>query len=323
MFVGVVLNPRARKNRGTPADHTEDLAEVLGRHGEVIRTESLDELAPAVRTLLGRATHLVADGGDGALHWLLNEVAAQEPDRSRWPALVPTNGGTIDFVARKAGVGGNAKGILLVLAQAAAAQLPPPEVEVSSLRVVGTRSDGTGFDHIGFALAAGGIGLRFFDKYYSASDPSAATIVTVIAHAVASFAVRGPYAADMFKPTEAIVKIDGREVPTRTHGAIHAGAFDVNLGGVLRVFPLAKDEGVLHLQAGAIQPLDMIRALPALASGRPIDTPRLWERAGHEMTVERLGDECLSPVIDGERFVGLERIEVRPGPKVRIARVRA
>ena len=321
MFIGVILNPRARKNRRATGDQQGELARALGSFGEVIRTESLDELGDAVRALLPRATHLVADGGDGALHWLVNEVRAQQPDRSKWPAMVPTNGGTIDFVARKAGVGGSAQGILQLLAQHAAAVNPPREVEVDSMLLTGEYADGRKFDRLGFALAAGGIGLRFFDKYYAYEDPSAAQIVSVITRAVASFAVRGSYAADIFRPTKAIVTIDGEQVPTQTHGAIHAGAFDVNLGGVLRVFPLAT-HGALHLQAGAIQPLDMIRALPDLARGRPLSTPRLWERPGREMIIEAI-DEPLAPIIDGERFEGLTRLEVRPGPRLRIARVRA
>ena len=40
------------------------------------------------------------------------------------------------------------------------------------------------------------------------------------------------------------------------------------------------------------------------------------------MIIEAL-DEPLSPIVDGERFEGLRRLEVRAGPPVRIARVRA
>lgn len=323
MFVGVVLNPLARKNRGLGRARAEALAQLLGPHGDVRLTESIAELEDAVRALLPRATHLVADGGDGALHWLLNEVRAQEPNPARWPAFVPTNAGTIDFVARKAGVRGKAPGILAALAGHAAAARPPAEIELDAMEVSGVRTDGAPFLRIGFALAAGGIGRRFFDKYYSDPQPSAGTIVKVIAKAVSSLAIGGGYAREIFRPTEAIVTIDGREVPTRVQGAIHAGAFEVNLGGVLRVFPLARERGVLHFQAGAIQPLEMVRHLPALAMGRPLKSEVLWERAGKEMCVEALGEEKLGIILDGERFDGLERIAVRPGPTVRIAQVRA
>ena len=85
------------------------------------------------------------------------------------------------------------------------------------------------------------------------------TIARVIARAVGGYAAskvvpgranRNRYAGQLFAPTRARVVIDGQEVPTRTHDALHAGAFDVNLGGVIRIFPRAREPGVLHFQAG-------------------------------------------------------------------------
>jgi diacylglycerol kinase family enzyme len=119
-------------------------------------------------------------------------------------------------------------------------------------------------------------------------------------------------------PTHARVVIDGREVATDTHNALHAGALDVNLGGVLRVFPLAREPGALHFQAGAIPPAHMIANLPALIAGRAIRSPRLRDVSGREMVIEA-AQQPLSPIIDGERFTDITRLVVRAGPKVRIA----
>ena len=130
------------------------------------------------------------------------------------------------------------------------------------------------------------------------------------------------YAAHMFAPTRATVSIDGVALEETDHACLHAGSFDVNLGGVLRVFPLARERGVLHLQAGFLSPLSMIKNLPALAAGGAIRAPRMRDTSGTEMIVEAIG-EPLSPILDGERFEGLTRLEVRPGPRVRLARVRA
>lgn len=325
MFAGVVLNPRARRNRRARRDRAERLSALLGEHGEVVETASVDELGEVLERLLPRSTHLVSDGGDGALNWMIHEVRRRRPDPDEWPAFVPTNGGTIDFVARKAGLKGRARAILKRLRDAAERGEPPPEVELDSLRVRGRRADGSDFDRLGFALAAGGIGNRFFDKYYEDPDPTPATIVRVIARTVGGYArsgtrSEGSYAAHLFEPTRARVVIDGEPLPSESHAGLHAGAFDVNLGGVLRVFPRARARGVLHFQAGSMSPAEIIARLPQLVAGGSLAGPELRDGPGEHMHVEAAGEEPLSPIIDGERFEGLVELDVTSGPIVRIAR---
>jgi diacylglycerol kinase family enzyme len=327
MYLGVVVNPFARKNRGMAADRSAALRRIVGPWGEVHETGSIDDLRGIVEGLYPRASHLVSDGGDGALHWLINEMLLRVSDPQCWPVFVPTNGGAIDFVARKAGVRGRADAILRALTAAAQADRQPPEVRLDTLELLGETLDGTTFHRVGFALAAGGVGNRFFDKYYEHRNPGRGTIARVIARAVGEYAVSGAMprrdnrsrdAGRLFTPTHARVVIDGEEVPTRTHNALHAGAFDVNLAGVIRIFPRAHEPGVLHFQAGEISPAKIIAHLPALVAGGAIRSGRLRDISGREMVIEA-ENEPLSPIIDGERFTGIVRLTVRAGPPIRIA----
>jgi diacylglycerol kinase family enzyme len=322
MYLGVIVNPFAGKNRGRPGAHCERLRHLVGPWGEVHESQSVGDLPGIVERLRPRASHLVSDGGDGALHWLINEVMAQESDPHRWPTFVPTNGGSIDFVARKARVRGRADTILRTLGAAAQADRQPPEVRLDTLELSGETRCGTTFHRVGFALAAGGVGNRFFDKYDEYHDPGRLTIARVIGRAVADYATsrlstRPRPAGHLFTPTDARVVIDGQEVPTGAHNALHAGAFDVNLGGVLRIFPLAREPGALHFQAGAIPPADMIANLPALVAGRAIRSACLRDVSGNEMVIEATR-QPLSPIIDGERFTDITRLVVRAGPNIRI-----
>jgi diacylglycerol kinase family enzyme len=326
MYLGVVLNPLACKNRAGTDERWARFRHIIGPWGEVHVSRSLDDLGEIVAGLLPRATHLVSDGGDGTLHWLINEVRGRVADPERWPAFVPSRAGTIDFVARKARVRGRADSIVSALAGAAKSDQPPPEVRLDTLNIDGRSVDGTAFQRVGFALAAGGVGCRFFDQYYEARNPGRATIIKVIARAIggmAASAVRPGRATrpDLFRPTRATVVIDGEEVPTRMHNALHAGAFDVNLGGVLRVFPRAREPGVLQFQAGEMSPATIIAQLPALVSGAPVRGYRLRDTVGQKMTIAvENEDEPLSAIIDGERFAGLDQLVVSIGPQVRIAR---
>jgi hypothetical protein len=326
MYLGVVLNPFARKNGASIADRCARFRDIVGPWGEVHESRSLDDLGEIVAGLLPRASHLVSDGGDGALHWLINEVRSQAADPERWPTFVPSRAGTIDFVARKARVRGRADSILRALADAATSDQPPPELHLDTLNIAGRSVDGASFQRVGFALAAGGVGRHFFDRYYEAANPSRTTVIKVIAHTIGGVAVSAVLPErtsrpDLFRPTRAKVVIDGEEVPTQMHNALHAGAFDVNLGGVLRVFPQAREPGMLQFQAGEMSPAKIIAHLPALIAGGAIRGDRLRDTVGRKMTIAvENGDEPLSPIIDGERFAGLEQLVVSVGPRVRIAR---
>jgi hypothetical protein len=264
-------------------------------------------------------------------------VLRQQADAPKLPNLVPTNGGTIDFVARKVGITGNAERILLSLTKSLERRQAPPLVPIDSLEITGTQraEDGSSqpFRRIGFALAAGGIGQRFFDKYYQEDEPGTRAILSVVLRAVGSYTLgrvgaRAPekalaYARDVFAPTRARVSIDGWAVPCEEHGAIHAGSLDVSLAGLFRVFPLARERGRLHFQAGGIVPTEIIRALPDLYRGRAIKSAHLFERAGSEMHIEALGNELLSPIIDGELFRGLSCMTVTRGPTIWVPRIAA
>lgn len=331
--IAVIINPNAGRHR--PQADAARIRAILGWHGKVFETESEHAVGPAVDEALEAGARVIAIcGGDGTLGGVLNALRERRPI-AELPLLMPTNSGTIDFVARKIGIKGSAEAILSRLAARVASGLNPTRVEIDSLELSGELRDADGsvrdFDLLGFALAAGGIGQRFFSKYYEEPSLGAMAIVRVVALAVGSFALDRvgvpvaegylSYGRDVFRPTRARVVIDGVAVPGERHGAIHAGAFDVSLGGVFRVFPFASERGVIHYQAGEIIPAEMIRALPALVRGKPIPSKKLVEARGHEMRVSPTTDEPLSLILDGECIDGVLDLRVRPGPRVGIALV--
>jgi len=329
MYLGVIVNPRARKNLAAPGDRSAELRRIVGPWGEVHETASVEELGKTVAELYPRVTHLVGDGGDGALHWLVNETQRCVPDPERWPAFVPTNGGSVNAVARKAGLRGRGDAIVRALAAAAEKDQPPPEVLLDTLELAGETEDGTTLHRLCFGLAAGGVGNRFYDKYYSYPHHGRTTVVRVIARSLGDYvttkvvpgaANRQNYATHLFTPTRARVVIDGEEVPTRTHRLLHAGAIDLHIGGGFRLFCKAAELGALHFQAGETRPSRIIAQLPgALTNGR-IRGDRVRDVNGREMTIEA-EDEPLSPIIDGERFDGVVKLVARAGPRIRVARV--
>ncbi len=195
MEIGVITNPNSRKNRNRP-DRAERLQRIVGQMGEVHQTHTLDSIKPVLREFLRkRARYWVADGGDGALHWMLRmgmEVLQEDEFAGQsvtLPMTLPTKGGTIDFVANNVGIEGDAEGILATLRKRLEKGATIEETEVDSMCIDGVQLiDGVEvpFRTYGFASAAGGVGQRFYAKYYADSDPNPRTIVKVVANTVMS-----------------------------------------------------------------------------------------------------------------------------------------
>ena len=180
MYLGVIVNPLARRNRRARGDRVAELRRIVGPWGEVHETASIEDLGKTLDQLHPRVTHLVGDGGDGALHWLINEIERCESDPERWPTFVPTNGGSVNAVARKARVRGRPDAIIRALAAAAEADRPPPEIRLDTLRLDGETADGAAFHRLCFGLAAGGVGNRFYDMYYGKPDHGRGEVARVI-----------------------------------------------------------------------------------------------------------------------------------------------
>lgn len=344
MQIGVITNPNSRKNKGRP-NRASELQDIVGDLGEVHATDSVDSIKPILRDFLRRrARYWVADGGDGALHWMVRkgfEVLAEDEFRDRdisLPVTVPTNGGTIDFVATNVGIEGKAEDILARLRSSIESGKTIDEVEVDSMIIDGVERTADGsesFRTYGFASAAGGVGQRFYKKYYDHADPNPKTIVKVVSQTVASMPFAfgplnqipglgklGTYARDVFNPTACKVTMDGMELPHGDFTGVHIASMSINLGGVFRFFGEADRPGLLHALVGSPSPFAIARNIPQMYLGKAMRGSKIVDRACREMTIEAVGDELLSPIIDGEWYENLEKVTFRVGPRVRIPKVR-
>ncbi len=343
MEIGVITNPNSRKNRNRPERRAE-LQSIVGKHGEVHATESVDSIKPILRDFLRRrARYWVADGGDGALHWMVREgLEVLEEDEFKdsgvaLPLTVPTNGGTIDFVAHNVGIRGGAEVILAALRNSIESGGAIEEVEVDSMKMTGiiaTENGDESFRTFGFASAAGGIGQRFYDKYYDHADPNAKTIVKILAQSLASipFAYSplervpglsklGDYARHIFDPTRCQVTVDGMTIPGTEFTGVHIAAMSLDLGGVFRFFGRADEPGMLHCLVGTPSPYVLAKNLPEMHLGKQLKGRGIVDRACREMTMEAIGDELLTPIIDGEQYSNLRKLTFEVGPRVRIPKV--
>lgn len=344
MNIGVITNPNARKNRHD-SQRIKKLQSIVGHAGVVEQTATLTALPDVVdQFALADLTYWVGDGGDGTLHWMLNSALARYTETIgeenafvalQRPMIVPTNGGTIDFVAKRVGIEGNAESILHAIVGAERRGEPLAVELVDTLFFSGVTTEGAPFKRLGFVAALAGIGQRFFDKLYQYDHTGPLSIVKVLAQIVASFAIdRTPlkhapwisdelkrYGGEVFQRTRARVTVDGQVLPWDEFGELSVGAININLGGVLRFFPLAQEPGVIHFQGGRLSLAEAVEAVPAMMMGRRINTAGLTEGPASRIEVEALGGDTINPVIDGEQYQGLQRLTVERGPKLRVPRI--
>jgi hypothetical protein len=342
MEIGVITNPNSRKNRNRP-DRAARLQRIVGDIGEVHQTITLDSIKPVLREFLRkRARYWVADGGDGALHWMLRmgmEVLQEDEfvgQSVSLPMTLPTKGGTIDFVANNVGIEGDAEGILATLRRNVEYNLTIEDTEVDSMVIDGIQLiDGKDvpFRTYGFATAAGGVGQRFYSKYYADSDPNPRTIMKVVANTVASapialsplsrlpFGAWKSYAKEIFEPAACKVTLDGMRLPGDKFTGVHVASMSINLGNVFRFFGKADQPGLMNALIGNASPWGIIRNLPRMARGEEMRGRDILDRPCREMTMEAVGEELLAPVIDGEIYRDVKRIAFHVGPRVRIPKV--
>lgn len=342
MEIGVITNPNSRKNRNRP-DRADRLQRIVGTMGEVHKTESLDSIKPVLRDFLRkRARYWVADGGDGALHWMLRmgmEVLQEDEfvgQSLSLPMTLPTKGGTIDFVANNVGIEGDAEGILATLRRAVERGASVEETEVDSMSIDGVRVENgvdVPFRTYGFASAAGGVGQRFYAKYYADPDPNPRTIMKVLASTLMSTPIAlsplsklplgkwSTYAKDVFEPTACKVTLDGMRLPGEAFTGVHIASMSINLGNVVKFFGKADQQGLMNAIVGTPSPWAMIRNLPRMTRGAEMRGRDILDRPCREMTMEAVGKELLEPIIDGEYYRNVKKLVFRTGPRVRIPKV--
>jgi diacylglycerol kinase family enzyme len=342
MEIGVITNPNSRKNRNRP-ERVERLQRIVGGMGEVHQTQSIDSIKPVLREFLRkRARYWVADGGDGALHWMLRmgmEVLQEDEfaeSSVTLPVTLPTKGGTIDFVANNVGIQGDAEGILTTLRRHLEHGATIEETEVDSMVIDGVQlvdGEEVAFRTYGFASAAGGVGQRFYSKYYQDADPNPRTIMKVVANTVMSTPIAlsplsklplgswATYAKDIFAPTPCKITLDGMVLPGNQFTGVHIASMSINLGNVLRFFGKADQPGLMNAIVGTPSPWAVIRNLPRMMSGQEMVGRDILDRPCRSMTLVASGDELMEPIIDGEYYRNVKEITFRVGPRVRIPKV--
>ena len=178
------------------------------------------------------------------------------------------------------------------------------------------------FRTYGFASAAGGVGQRFYAKYYDArgSEPAhdhegrrehaSRRRRSRCRRSRGCRSARGArYAKEVFEPTPCKVTLDGMRLPGDEFTGVHIASMSINLGNVLRFFGKADQPGLMNAIVGTPSPWGIIRNLPRMARGDEMRGRNILDRPCREM-IDR-GDRRRAARADHRRRVLPQRQEAR------------
>lgn len=348
-LIGVVTNPNSGKNRRRGGDRALELTRAVGRHGLVRETKDLDELRSVLHEFYDAGCdYWVSDGGDGTLHWMLSvgwQVAHERSEDGEEPVslprVAPANGGSIDFVAHKAGIRGQATEVVRQLVEAFERGEVPRVVELDTFHMKGRygedadADDTRDFDRLGFASAIGGVAQRFFEKLYAHGDIDSKAIVNTLANSLGGVMASSvpemlqgvvpqglrQFGDELFEPTRARVELDGQPLAFDDFASLQVGSIDINLGGVVRTFRHAARPGIMHAQAISMSRWGVAANLPNIVLGTPIWGDKVYDGPARQLRATASPGAALDPVIDGEMFFGLRELVVQSGPRLSIPAV--
>ena len=182
-MIGLIINPNSRKNRHRRG-RVARFEKVLGKRGRVIETPSVDAIIPALKTFAAEGRrYWIADGGDGALHWMINEAvrffgAARAAEAA---VYMPTGGGSVDFVAKHLAFDLDPHALVTRLVEHVSTGREVPTRDVPSLWLRGRQvqwgDEFADFRRIGFGTALAGYGANFFGPLYDGGKEYGAALI--------------------------------------------------------------------------------------------------------------------------------------------------
>jgi diacylglycerol kinase (ATP) len=312
--IGVVFNPRSRRNLRDPSAATR-LARTLGDHGVVREARSRDELHRIAEDFARLGIDILGiSGGDGTNHVTITGFLDVYGARAL-PQLAFLRGGTMNTVANSVGISkGKPEGLLghVIRAYAERASRPLANVERHVMKIGDARES-----HYGFLFGTGVV-AGFLAEYYANGEPSPLVAAKTLLRAVGSTLVGGEMIQRMARPFLGSATLeDGTTWPEREYLAVAAGTID-QIGLNFRPFRrYAERDGTFHALGIHCSPMAFVRDLPRIWRSEPMRDGRTYEATVARMTV-RAKDGNLRYMIDGDLHEKRGAVEVSVGPKVKI-----
>jgi diacylglycerol kinase (ATP) len=307
--IGIVNNPRSRRNRRRPGISRRLRAQLDGE-GEVLDASTPEELDRAVeRFRAARVDVLGVNGGDGTGHFVLTAFARACGGEPLPPVLL-LRGGAMNTVAHGHGIRGGPERILGDVLARRRQGFPLRTFSRDLLRV---SADG-GEPRYGFIFGTGAL-IAFLEAYYATGHPCPGMAALLLARGLASAAVGGAFAESLTRREPLRVASDGEEWPDERYLALGAASTpDIGLG--FRAFERCGEQPGFFHAVGVTGSLGQLAlAMPRLRRGAPWRRELAQDEVARELVVE--GDRPRF-TIDGDLYAARRAVRVETGPPVEL-----
>jgi diacylglycerol kinase family enzyme len=302
-MIGIITNPRARKNAEDPA-RIERLRQILDVEGTVRQARALEEIADIARDFRRSGVDiLVIDGGDGTIHHTVSAFITIYGDAGL-PPIAILRGGTMNTIANSLGIKGRSEEILRRVVRTVKEGCP---LEVIRAHALGVN------DRYGFIFGLG-FPVSLLSAYYRGRGRGRWKSMRVLFQILLSTIKEGDGEGNFFLPFEADIWLDGEKLPMGRYTAI-LGSTVKGVGlGFKPTRRVGKNKGLFQILCLGMGAKRMaLNALKVLFR---------MELRGH-MLFDRMATRALIRLqrqadmqIDGEIFVNQWEIRLQVGPSI-------
>ncbi len=307
-MIGIVSNPRARKNAEDPA-RIERLRRTLDNEGVVREALTFEEIADIAWEFRRSEIDILAiDGGDGTLHHTLSAFIPVYSGTDL-PLIALLRGGTMNTIANSLGIKGLSEAILRQTVRGVKGWAPLEVVRTNALEVN---------DRYGFIFGMG-FPVSLLNAYYQGGGRGRWKTVRVLLRILLSALDRESAESNFFRSLEADIWLDGEKLPVGSYTAI-LGSTVKSVGlGFKPTRWAGEKEGLFQILCLKMGPGRMaLNALKVLLAMELRDE-RLFNRMATRSVISLKKPADMQ--IDGEIFRNQRTVRLRIGPAIQFIKI--
>lgn len=308
--IGIITNPHSRRNRRYP-EQMRRLGYILGQNDSYEMTNRVEDVAGVAEQFKKSGIDILAlNGGDGTNHVTLSTFIKVYED-TPLPQITFLRGGTMNTISNGIGIKGKPSRLLANLVEKYYTKQPFETTRRDMLRV----TDDTGTRY-GF-IFGNGVVSNFLEAYYDTGHPSPTTAGVLLGKAIAGLPFGGRLAKELARPFVAELDFgDGELWEERDYTSVLGATID-QIGLGFRPFIRCEERpGAFHLLALTAGPFDIVKELPNIRLGRPIDPATGTSRVTKSVTIR--SDKPIVYTIDGDMHTSKGPVTLETGPRVEI-----
>jgi diacylglycerol kinase family enzyme len=301
--IGVVINPHAKGNRAGTGTREQRLGEIVGAHGVVRVTPTLDAVEEVAREFAARDVDILAVcGGDGSDHCTLTAFHRVYGDR-RLPLLLPLRAGTINYIAdATSGRRGKPEQVLGRVVR----DYRRGHTHVTTERDV-LRVSADGQSELGFLLSFGTT-VNFLRAYYSLEEQGPWPATKLLGRMMASAVFGTHISRAVFQAIEADIECDGEALPFRRFTFFFAATVDQIALGFKPTYLALRKRGFFHVVGGPIHARRLVRRAVRIYRGFPTGEPDLYDSFGQRLAIRFARPTTI--MLDGDILETVARCEI-------------